>query len=134
MICLWPACNNTTNFRNGKWSKYCLACKNKGGVNEFRRKIKQMAIEYKGNKCLRCGYDTCSYGLVFHHLDPSKKSFGIAKNGHIRSWDETKKELDKCILVCQNCHAEIHSGLHTDWIGSLGWDRTTDTSINSRIL
>ena len=49
--------------------------------------------------------------LEFHHLDPSQKDFGISSKGYTRSWDKVKEELDKCILVCSNCHREIHSGL-----------------------
>lgn len=70
-----------------------------------------MAVEYKGDKCSVCGYDRCADALEFHHLDPSKKDFGISSKGYTRSWDKVKEELDKCILVCSNCHREIHSGL-----------------------
>lgn len=70
-----------------------------------------MAVEYKGGKCSVCGYDRCADALEFHHLDPSQKDFGISSKGYTRSWDKVKEELDKCILVCSNCHREIHSGL-----------------------
>lgn len=69
-----------------------------------------MALEYKGSKCGVCGYNRCSRALVFHHLE-GDKDFGISEKGYTRSWDKTKKELDKCILVCSNCHAEVHEGL-----------------------
>ena len=45
--------------------------------------------------------------MVFHHLDPSQKDFGIA-GCHSKSFDKIKLELDKCILICQNCHHELH--------------------------
>lgn len=79
--------------------------------NVYRRraKIKQMALDYMGNKCQICGYNKCSRALVFHHIDPKEKSFNISRASC--SWDKIKKELDKCILVCQNCHAEIHDKL-----------------------
>lgn len=70
-----------------------------------------MAIEYKGGKCKCCGYNKCISALEFHHLDPSVKEFNIGQKGYTRSWDKNKKELDKCILVCANCHREIHHGL-----------------------
>lgn len=73
-----------------------------------RRKIK--SVEYKGGKCSICGYDKCMRALSFHHLDPNEKDFGIS-SGNTRSWKKTKIELDKCVLVCSNCHAEIHEGL-----------------------
>ncbi len=66
--------------------------------------------EYKGAKCSLCGYDKCKSSLHFHHIDPSKKDFGISGNWGL-SWKKMKIELDKCILVCANCHGEIHEGL-----------------------
>lgn len=77
-------------------------------VSEQRRRVKLQCIEYKGGKCQRCGYDKCPGALTFHHLDPSQKDFGISSNGVSRSFAKAKPELDKCILVCQNCHSEIH--------------------------
>lgn len=75
----------------------------------YRQRIKARAIKYKGGRCVECGYDRCTRALQFHHLDPTKKDFGIG--GKSLSWDKIKTELDKCILVCGNCHAEIHDGL-----------------------
>ncbi len=77
-------------------------------IAEQRRKLKRQAIEYKGGCCQKCGYNKCPGALTFHHLDPSQKDFGIAAQGFTRSLEKIKIELDKCILVCQNCHAEIH--------------------------
>lgn len=82
---------------------------NPQAVAERRRKLKQMAVEYKGGKCIICGYNRCLGVLDFHHLDPNEKDFGIASSGTTRSWDALKKELDKCICVCANCHREIHN-------------------------
>lgn len=70
-----------------------------------------MAIEYKGGCCIGCGYKRSVAALDFHHLDPAKKDFGLGMNGLTRSWQKTKEELDKCILVCSNCHREVHAGL-----------------------
>ena len=65
----------------------------------------------KGNKCTLCGYDKCSKALNFHHLDPSKKSFGLSERGLTRSWEKIKLEIEKCILLCANCHTEVHAGV-----------------------
>jgi 5-methylcytosine-specific restriction endonuclease McrA len=73
--------------------------------------LKQKALEYKGNKCQVCGYKKYSGALDFHHLDPKQKDFGIGYKGYTRSWKKVQEELDKCILVCSNCHQEIHGGL-----------------------
>lgn len=85
--------------------KKCLVI----AVQKRREKVKQMAVEYKGGKCEICGYNKYAGALDFHHKDPSKKDFGIAHDGHTKSWEKVKKELDKCMLVCANCHREIHS-------------------------
>ena len=71
----------------------------------------KMAIEYKGGKCILCGYDKCSRALEFHHVNPEEKEFGISKDGATRSWEKVKIELDKCVLLCANCHREVESGL-----------------------
>lgn len=73
------------------------------------QKTKLKAIEYKGGKCQICGYNKCVRSLQFHHLDPNEKDFGIS--GGTKSFEKLKPELDKCILVCANCHGEIHDGL-----------------------
>lgn len=87
--------------------------KNSEAVARRRKKVKAMAVEYKGGKCQnpKCGYDRCNRALEFHHLDPNEKDFGIASKGHTIGWEKVKKELDKCIMVCGNCHCEIHDGL-----------------------
>jgi hypothetical protein len=77
-------------------------------ISESRRKSKLKAIEYKGGKCQKCGYNKCPNALVFHHLDPSKKDFGISSGGKIKNFEKIKAELDKCVLLCQNCHSEVH--------------------------
>lgn len=70
-----------------------------------------MLLNYKGGKCQRCGYNKCNRALEFHHIDPSKKDFGISKNIN-RNIEDLKREVDKCILLCSNCHAEVHQELY----------------------
>lgn len=69
-----------------------------------------MAIEYKGGKCQICGYHKYQGALDLHHIK-GKKEFGIGNKGYTRSWEKVKEELDKCILVCSNCHREIEGGI-----------------------
>lgn len=83
----------------------------KRAVAERRRRLKAMAIEYGGGECQLCGYKKCLRALSFHHLDPAQKDFGLSARGLTRSWEKMQPEIDKCILVCANCHAEIHAGL-----------------------
>lgn len=76
---------------------------------EQQQKRKEKLVLLKGGGCSICGYSKFLGALEFHHLDPKQKEFRIAK---IYSWAKTFTELDKCILVCSNCHKEIHYGQH----------------------
>jgi len=78
-------------------------------VRKRRRKIRQMAVEYKGGRCQMCGYSRCIDALEFHHADSSGKDFSISEKGYTRSLAKVKEELDKCTLLCANCHREIHA-------------------------
>jgi hypothetical protein len=83
----------------------------KKAVSKRRRKMKEMVIEYKGGKCIVCGYKKYAGAFDLHHNDDSEKKFGLSTSGLTRSWERTKAEADKCILVCANCHREIHGGI-----------------------
>jgi hypothetical protein len=92
--------NHNTHWR-------CKKCRSIA-VSVRRKKLKLLAVEYKGGRCERCGYNKSVWAFDFHHLDPTKKDFAVGSNGLTRSWEKVKAELDKCILVCSNCHREIH--------------------------
>jgi len=83
----------------------------KAAVVSWRRRTKRRAVVYKGGSCVCCGYDACQESLVFHHPDPDQKDFSIS--GLSISWERIKVEIDKCVLVCANCHGEIHAGVRT---------------------
>lgn len=89
--------------RHGNTGQICACCRNK----YHRKKLKRKAIEYKGGKCQKCGYDKCDNALEFHHVNPEEKEFQIT--GTNISWEKIKIELDKCILLCANCHREKHA-------------------------
>lgn len=80
-------------------------------VKKRRKRLRDMAREYKGGKCVICNYNRCQRALSFHHIDPEKKDFGLSKKGLTRSWDKIKNEIEKCVLVCANCHMEIHDNI-----------------------
>jgi len=80
-------------------------------VDKRRKLIRKMSIDYMGGGCAVCGYKKCSNALEFHHKDSGAKDFGISAKGYTRSWEKVKAELDKCILLCANCHREIHEGI-----------------------
>ena len=96
--------------KQAKMRKYCYNClpyENYDGA-AVRRIVKQWAIEYKGKKCCKCGYNKCVQALDLHHLNPLEKDFNLSDRNLKLDWPLVKKELDKCILVCANCHREIH--------------------------
>jgi hypothetical protein len=70
-------------------------------VKRRRAKIRQMAVEYKGNSCQICGYNRCIEALEFHHLDPSQKDFGISAKGYARSWEKVKMKLKNVFCYVQ---------------------------------
>lgn len=92
------------NPKKGHGLTICNSCV----VNRRRYKIKMEAVIYKGGKCEKCGYNKSLNAFHFHHLNPLEKKFSISGQ-HSRSFNSIKLELDKCILLCANCHAEIHT-------------------------
>ena len=59
------------------------------------------------HKCSICGYDKCKWAIEFHHKDESTKENELSNIKHY-SEEKITKELEKCIMVCSNCHREIH--------------------------
>jgi 5-methylcytosine-specific restriction endonuclease McrA len=80
-------------------------------VQKRRKRVREMALDFLGGKCSRCGYDRCAEALKIHHLDSSEKDFGISSKGYTRSWKKIRMELDKCEILCANCHREVHAKL-----------------------
>jgi len=80
-------------------------------VQKRRKKVREMAVEFLGGRCIRCGYDRCTEALEIHHLESSDKDFGISDKGYTRSWNRVREELQKCELLCSNCHREVHAKL-----------------------
>ena len=101
----------TTEFYNRRNKKgnspYCKSCTNTQSIIR-QQKLKIEAVEYKGGSCISCNYNKYPGALEFHHLDPNKKDFSIGQM-KCRSLNSIKEELDKCILLCSNCHKEIHA-------------------------
>lgn len=94
-------------FTPGRYSR-CRSCRGRGQTRQHRRH-KALAVAYKGGRCQVCGYNRCMAALDFHHLDPNAKdpNWRLMRNW---SFERIRSELDKCMLVCRNCHAEIHFG------------------------
>ena len=87
----------------------CKECHNRNTIERGRRN-KKIYIDYLGGKCKQCGYKKSIVALEFHHRDPIQKD---PKFTSMRYWglEKAKKELDKCDLLCSNCHREEHEGL-----------------------
>lgn len=105
---------------NGWARKYCFQCSpsythgdNQGrasAITAIRHAIKQQLVKYKGGHCENCGYDKCIGALQFHHINPNEKDFDLSSqyNGGHLDMKKLYNEVDKCKLLCANCHSEQH--------------------------
>lgn len=116
-------CCGKRNF--SQKSDLCRKCKPKQNRNTYgihviswRQRTKIKLVEYKGGKCEKCGYSRCIASLGFHHRNPEMKDFRIS--GSCRSFERLKIEVDKCDLLCANCHNELHWELKFGGIGQRG--------------
>jgi hypothetical protein len=112
-------CETCKKELTGQQRKYCcLKCKNKNGNLKYQAYQAQQAkglnrkkyfIEKLGGKCNICGYKKNIAGLTFHHLDPSIKEMEInIRQMSNNSMKTLTKEVEKCQLLCHNCHMEVH--------------------------
>lgn len=110
---------------HGETRKYCFECSPQvdkdisraTAITAIRRAIKKRLVEYKGGKCELCGYNKCIGALQFHHSNPEEKDFDISKVVNSSSGADMQKlysEVDKCLLLCSNCHAEQHWLINED--------------------
>ena len=119
MIKICEICNGKFETKSAT-RIYCYNCSGESTRNNnetrkhqktiLRRNMKIQAIKLLGGKCSICGYNKCIDALEFHHENPNEKEFKLG-SGNTMSWKEYKQEALKCILVCSNCHKEIHSKL-----------------------
>jgi hypothetical protein len=78
--------------------------------NQRGRERKLNLIKMKGGCCELCGYSKNSAALQFHHEDPTKKKHGLdIRNLSNSSWESCVSEVEKCKLLCANCHLETHN-------------------------
>lgn len=96
----------------GKTFWRCRKCEY-DSLKRRRKKLKLELVDYKGGKCEACGYDRCIEALEFHHTDPAEKDFAITA-GVVIGLEKLKVEVDKCVLLCANCHREEHVRLRID--------------------
>ena len=79
-------------------------------VKNSRQKLKLNLLRAHGSQCSICGYNKCMSALEFHHLNSEEKEFSLGQNTNIAT-EKALKETEKCILICANCHREIHANL-----------------------
>jgi hypothetical protein len=91
------------NYGNSKRTR-CGGCNTK--IRRYRAKI--AAVKYKGGKCVKCGWAGNIAAFEFHHKNPEEKDFQIGNVAN-KKWEIIRKELDKCDLLCSNCHQIEHS-------------------------
>jgi hypothetical protein len=80
-------------------------------TNIRRLRMKKKLVDIKGGECQICGYSRCLVALDFHHIDESTKEFELSQRDLTRKWEKIVEEAKKCLLVCANCHREIHAGI-----------------------
>lgn len=119
--CQWQ--HSFTQTGKPEYRARCVACrkiylkklnkKNRKILNQQKiqraRITKQKCVDYLGGKCIKCGYNKSLYGLTFHHKNPKKKINTVAVMIQNLSFKNKKliKELNKCELLCFNCHMEL---------------------------
>ena len=119
-ISILHKCLNCQKQLKGRQTKFCSRqCKNQYNNHNYQcynlqqkrgRERKLALIKLKGEKCSQCGYNTNHAALEFHHRNPDKKNFALdLRSLSNRKWETILLEAEKCILVCSNCHAEIHN-------------------------
>jgi hypothetical protein len=96
----------------GNKASACRKCHNRYTIKIGMEK-RSRSLTYKGGKCIICGFHKYSSSLAFHHVDSSKKDVAFR---HMRgwSWERIRQELDKCEILCKNCHSALHAG-EIDW-------------------
>lgn len=107
--CKYYLCRSLVYISSESWSieGYCTKkCKYKSDLVSKRHESKNKIFDYIGDKCVRCGVDDRRV-LCFHHVDPDQKKFDIAKKVNLE-FSLLKIELDKCVVLCENCHAIVH--------------------------
>jgi|SRR3989339_2055676 len=97
-------CNKKFKDYQDRCIARCGSCNTK--IRRFRAKA--AAIKYLGGKCQKCTWRGNQAAMQFHHKDQNEKDF-IIGNVANKSWDSIKKEMQKCILLCANCHMVEHS-------------------------
>ena len=80
-------------------------------VKQWRKNTKDRMVAAMGSCCQICGYNKCTSALEFHHVNPLEKERGFGElRANNTKWSSIVEELKKCIMLCSNCHKEVHDG------------------------
>lgn len=87
-------------------------------VTRIRERKYALVAEKKKDGCLVCGYNKCDRALDLHHINKDSKEGNISEMIRDNSFSKLTSELEKCVVLCANCHREHHAGvLDLDGIG-----------------
>ena len=101
------ASKGTISYHCGKSVKEKTNLRHRAAKSKIKNELRQIA----GGICAICGYSKCQAALEFHHLDPRVKEGKVADLIGNRSYSRARIEAKKCVLLCANCHREVHAGL-----------------------
>lgn len=90
----------------GRQTTQCAHCRNTESIQR-QHKLRERALLYLGNRCTKCGYHEYPCALDLHHVDAGQKDVAF-RTWRTWSWERLEIELQKCILLCKNCHAVEH--------------------------
>lgn len=101
-----PDCNDWHTQRGNR----CFRCY----FNKRKVEVSQRVAAIVGAACWICGYAKTKRNLCFHHTNAATKKFNLTTRELMLKWDRVFTEMKKCVLVCCNCHGEIHDHLILD--------------------
>ena len=96
-----------------KYKPNCRTCENQRVNERYYEVVEKFYGHYS---CQRCGYDKCKQAIEFHHIDSSKKDKTVS-DMKTHSEENIFAELEKCAILCANCHREVHYGANLDSTG-----------------
>jgi predicted transcriptional regulator len=96
--------------RKDEITSWCKECNGRGVVERMRSTKSELVIS-KGGCCQLCSFSEYFGALEFHHIDPKTKDDGVSKLIRGKITQKIIDEINKCVLVCSNCHKMIHAGI-----------------------
>ncbi len=93
---------------NKKYKGKCKKCQEDFDRENFLQKVESILIDLGTSyRCEMCGYDKNTAALCFHHIEPHEKEFSL-NSCKTYSIEKLRKEIEKCVVLCHNCHMEEH--------------------------